>query len=210
MKGDGLEEAGQREGPRLRGDLQPVLDAISAPLIAEDRRAFVEALKPDPLLDSLQPKRRCAWDDARQRVLEGAREDVVLRLSPGDTVLGVICGEPYTREAVWQNGRWATVRTRVAEELGAKIVLRIALNIFVDGRMHIIEFDSKSFRDVLKVRDRYGLDKWYFEIIADPNYVEPGLLLSILPCTQLSPEKLEAIAEVALYDLEKLDREGRL
>ena len=84
------------------------------------------------------------------------------------------------------------------------------LNFFVpaEGAMKVIEGGTVWFKDVLKVRDKYGLDRWCFEIERHGAAGDPKTSYSILPEEKLTDELRGAIAGTELHDLEQLANGG--
>lgn len=127
---------------------------------------------------------------------------IFLRLvNDGDKVVGVFCGEPFTREVVWMGDRYETYDPAIHE--GKRPTLRVLLNFFVpaEGAMKVIEGGTVWFKDVLKVRGKYGLDKWSFEIERHGAAGDPKTTYSILPEEKLGIETLAAIEKAGLHDL---------
>ena len=111
-----------------------------------------------------------AWEMAKGLAEKHASTGgIFVRLaSNGEKVTGVFCGEPFAREVVWTGERYEAFDPKNAAHQadGKRPSLRVAMNFFViaDGAMKVIEGGTQWFKDVLKVRDKYGLDKWSFEI----------------------------------------------
>ncbi|MFH1183519.1 MAG: hypothetical protein V1755_00575, partial [Chloroflexota bacterium] len=101
-----------------------------------------------------------SWDDAEAKLKKHDGAGPFVRLAEnGDKVVGAFVGEAYAREVVW-NGQGFDPAAE-----GEKSSLRVAVNFFVPGvGMKIIEGGSVWFKDVIKVRAKYGLDKMCFEI----------------------------------------------
>jgi hypothetical protein len=60
------------------------------------------------------------------------------------------------------------------------------------------------FKDLVRVRDKYGLDKWAFEIQRHGAAKDPKTTYSILPEHQLTPEQQGAYQALAQHDLQRL------
>ncbi len=151
---------------------------------------------------------RNAWESAKGLADKHANSGgVFVRLaSNGDKVTGVFCGEPYAREVIWTGERYepydATSSAQQSE--GKRPSLRVALNFYVvaDGTMKIIEGGTQWFKDVLKVRDKYGLDKWSFEIERHGDAGDPKTKYTILPEEKIDASLRSTLADVRLHDLE--------
>ena len=66
---------------------------------------------------------------------------------------------------------------------GKRPRLRVSINFFVlaEGAMKVIEGGPQWFKDVLRVRDKYGLDKWSFKIERHGEAGDPKTKYTILP-----------------------------
>src|ERR1019366_4759697 len=89
------------------------------------------------------------------------------------------------------------------EGVAAKPSLRVALNFYVhaEGAMKIIEGGTAWFKDVLEVKDKYGLEKWSFEIKRRGKKGDPKTKYSILPDAQVDEPMRARIAAAGLHDL---------
>jgi len=147
-----------------------------------------------------------SWDQARKLADKHSNQGgVFVRLSnDGDKIVGAFCGEPYAREVVWNGERYEAFDPDVHTD--KRPSLRVALNFFVpaEGAMKVIEGGTVWFKDVLKVRDKYGLDKWCFEIERHGAAGDPKTTYSILPEEKLTDALRGAIASAQLHDLEQL------
>ena len=144
------------------------------------------------------------WQDAQKKAEERASGDsIFVRLSEdGDRIVGVFLGEPCAREIVWTGTEYQNYDP--AKHPGERPQLKIALNFFIpaDGSLKIIEGGPVWFKDVLKVRDKYGLDKWTFEVQRHGAAKDPKTTYSILPEENVTPEMREQIASLKLHDID--------
>ena len=126
----------------------------------------------------------------------------------GDSIIGAFCGEPYPREVVWNGERYETFDPDVYH--GKKPSLRVTLNFFVpaENDMKVIEGGTVWFKDLLKVRDKYGLENWLFEIERHGEAGNPKTKYTILPEEKLTAEQIDAIAGFAVHDLKSLVEGG--
>lgn len=147
-----------------------------------------------------------AWDSAARLADKHASAgSIFIRLvANGDKVVGAFCGEPFAREVVWTGERYETFDPQVHTD--KRPSLRVMLNFFVpeDSEMKVIEGGTTWFRDVLKVRDKYGLDKWLFEIERHGDAGDPKTTYSILPEEKINAAMRARIAEAELHDLASL------
>ena len=147
-----------------------------------------------------------AWDAASRLADKHANQGgIFVRLtSNGDKIVGAFCGEPFAREVVWTGERYETYDSSVHTD--KRPSLRVMLNFFVpaEGDMKVIEGGTNWFKDVLKVRDKYGLDKWLFEIERHGEAGDPKTTYSILPEEKLDDELRASIAGADPHDLAAL------
>jgi hypothetical protein len=149
-----------------------------------------------------------AWETAKGLAEKHASAGgIFVRLaSNGDKVTGVFCGEPHAREVVWTGERYETfdAKNPAHQADGKRPSLRVAINFFVlaEGAMKVIEGGTQWFKDVLKVRDKYGLDKWSFEIERHGEAGDPKTKYTILPEEKIDAALRQQIAGAAAHDLE--------
>ena len=149
-----------------------------------------------------------AWDTAKTLADKHANQGgIFVRLAnDGDKVVGAFHGEPFAREVVWTGERYETFDPANAAHSDKRPSLRVMLNFFVhaESAMKVIEGGTTWFKDVLKVRDKYGLDKWLFEIERHGEAGNPKTTYSILPEERLTDELRSKIAAAEPNDLARL------
>lgn len=147
-----------------------------------------------------------AWDTASRLADKHANQGgIFIRLAAnGDKVVGAFCGEPFAREVVWTGERYETYDPTVHTD--KRPSLRVMLNFFVpdEDDMKVIEGGTNWFKDVLKVRDKYGLDKWLFELERHGDAGDPKTTYSILPEEKLDDAMRTRIASAEAHDLAAL------
>lgn len=123
----------------------------------------------------------------------------------GDKAVVVFLGEPYPREVCFVDGKYAPFDEKLKAQ-GLKPSLRVALNVVVfDTReVKVLEQGVVFFKDLVRVREKYGLDKWAFEVQRHGAAKDPKTTYSILPERQLSPEEQRAFQALPKLDLEQL------
>lgn len=143
-----------------------------------------------------------AWENAKQLAEKHvAAGGIFVRLqNDGDKVVGVFCGEPYAKEVYWDGQKYIDTPP---EGSALKPSLRVSLNFYVpaDGAMKIIEGGTAWFKDVLEVKEKYGLEKWSFEIKRRGKKGDPKTKYSILPDTQVDDAMRARIVAAGLHDL---------
>jgi len=123
----------------------------------------------------------------------------------GDKAVVVFLGEPYPREVAFIDGRYVEVDEKLKAE-GHKASLRVALNValFDTQEVKVLEQGVMFFKDLVRVRDKYGLEKWAFEVQRHGTAKDPKTTYSILPEHQLTPEQQRAYQALAQHDLRRL------
>lgn len=148
-----------------------------------------------------------AWDHAKNLSEKHANAGgIFVRLAnDGDKVTGAFCGDPFAREVVWTGERYETYDPKnPAHQIdGRRPSMRVSINFFVlaEGVMKVIEGGSQWFKDVLKVRDKYGLDKWSFEIERHGEAGDPKTKYTILPEEKLGDDVKKKVAAADAHDL---------
>jgi len=149
-----------------------------------------------------------SWDKAKSLADKHTNQGgIFVRLAnDGDKAVGIFSGEPFAREVVWTGEKYETYDPANSAHSDKRPSLRVMLNFFVPGEnaMKVIEGGTTWFRDVLKVRDKYGLDKWMFEIERHGEAGNPKTTYSILPEEKLNDELRAKLAAAEPHDLERL------
>ena len=149
-----------------------------------------------------------AWDQAQGLADKhtGTGSGLFVRLANhGDKIIGAFVGEPHAREVHWGGERYEECTGDGCSFCGEgkKPNLRVAMNFFVpeENDMKIIEGGVTWFKDLLKVRDKYGLHKWFFEIERHGQAGDSKTRYSILPDQQIDKEGQAQIDGANLHDL---------
>jgi hypothetical protein len=139
------------------------------------------------------------WDDVEKLSDEQETGGQYLKLAgDGDSAVVVFVGEPYARQRVWSDtdGRYVTYEPGVHDP--SKKKLSMAMNVYV----------LKANGNLRKVRAKYGLDKWSFEIQRSGAKGDMQTKYSILPEEQIDAELRQTINSAQLYDLEEMFSDG--
>ncbi|HEU4406787.1 MAG TPA: hypothetical protein VFS43_16085 [Polyangiaceae bacterium] len=150
------------------------------------------------------------WDEAiRLADKHGNQGGLFVRLqNDGDKVVGAFCGEPYARQVVWTGERYEDYDEHNPEHEGEgrRKSLRVAINFYVpaESSMKVIEGGNGWFRDVVKVREKYGLDTWLFEIERHGEAKNPKTTYSILPEEKIDGAMRARIQAAPLHDLRRV------
>jgi len=123
----------------------------------------------------------------------------------GDKAVVVFLGEPYPREVCFVDGKYVLFDDKLKAQ-GLKPSLRVALNValYDSKEVKVLEQGVMFFKDLVRVRSKYGLDSWAFEVQRHGAAKDPKTSYSILPEHQLSAEQQRAFQALALHDLAKM------
>jgi hypothetical protein len=129
-----------------------------------------------------------------------------LRLqSDGDRAVVVFLGEPHPREVCFVDGKYVEFDEKLKAE-GHKASLRIAINVALleSGEVKVLELGVMFFKDLVRVKEKYGLEKWAFEVQRHGAPKDPKTSYSILPEQALTPEQQAAFQSLEREDLANL------
>ncbi len=126
-------------------------------------------------------------------------------LNDGDKAVIVFLGEPHPREVAFIDGKYVEVDEKMKAE-GHKASLRIALNValYDSQEVKVLEHGVMFFKDLVRVREKYGLDKWAFEVQRHCAAKDQKTSYSILPEHQLTAEQQKTFHALAQHDLARL------
>lgn len=148
-----------------------------------------------------------AWEQAMSLADKHEKAGgIFIRLTnDGDKIVGAFCGEPHAKEVHWTGEKYEECKGEGCPYCagGKRPSLRVLLNFYVpaDKEMRVIEGGTVWFKDVLKVRDKYGLDKWLFEVERHGDAGDPKTSYSILPEEKIDDAQRAAIAAAERHDL---------
>ncbi|MBM4356400.1 MAG: hypothetical protein FJ109_21835 [Deltaproteobacteria bacterium] len=146
------------------------------------------------------------WDEATQQSEKRAQEGgLFVRLTEdGDKIVGKFCGEPYGREMVWTGERYEEYAPDL--HAGKKVSDRFMVNFYdvEEKTMKVWELNMATFRTVLKLRAKYGLDAWTFEIERHGGPGDPSTKYSVLPEAKIDEGLRKEIEGAGLHDLEAI------
>jgi hypothetical protein len=150
-----------------------------------------------------------AWDIAKQMAERHTSSNFLRLANDGDKVVGVFVGEPLSREVVWTGEKYLDVKSPEAEKYlkkGRSSSLRVAMNIYVlaENVVKVYEMGATVFKGVFKLRDKYGLDTWAFEIERHGGKGDNKTSYTILPEQRLDDAMRRKIAQLELHDLENV------
>ncbi|MCP4674207.1 MAG: hypothetical protein GY854_01540 [Deltaproteobacteria bacterium] len=126
----------------------------------------------------------------------------------GDSVVGAFCGDPILRELHWVDDKYEDCQGEECAHCRAnsRKTMKVALNLYVPASMamKIIEGGIPWFMEVLKVREKYGLDDWLFEIKRHGVAGDLKTTYSIKTDGRIDNELRERIVRAELHDIEQI------
>jgi hypothetical protein len=165
------------------------------------------------------------WDNTKKKADEASTGGIFLKLEDdGDTVLLVWLGEPFGREVVWTGEKYLDADTDegvawLDNNPKKKASFRASMNALVlkkghkddkelkdtDDGIQIFENGVNWFGDLCKIKDKYGLGVWAFELQRNGKARDPKTTYSMLPDTKIAEIDglKEKVAEASknLHDL---------
>jgi hypothetical protein len=161
-----------------------------------------------------------AWDKAQERSKQ-VSDGLFVKLDDGDKIVATFLGDPHIDENVWNEklGKYEPFDAKIHG--GKTPTPKYRMNVFVwtkqaQGsekkekieKVQIIDCNNATFKDVLKVRDKFGLDKWCFEVERQGKKGDTKTTYSVMPEVQMDDAMLAKIKEAKLHDLTKTKDEG--
>ena len=148
------------------------------------------------------------WNHAKElaeKVEKNSDSRFVKLAEDGDKAIGVFVGDPFAREVHWSGERYETCTGEGCKFCGSgkKSSLRVAINFFQlpDKEMRIMENGRRWFEDLLKVREKYGLENWSFEIERHGASGDTSTSYTILPEEKLTDGLKAEITKADQHDL---------
>jgi hypothetical protein len=149
-----------------------------------------------------------SWDKAENRSKQAGEGSFIRLADDGDKFVGIFQGEPHVRELIWNEKKNAYEDFDAKTNEGKSSTPKYKLNVFVisEKKMKIFEMNNATFKDVLKCRDKYGLDNWAFEVTRNGKKGDTKTTYSVLPDTKvdaLAADVLAAFKAAKPHDLAK-------
>lgn len=152
------------------------------------------------------------WDYAEKLAGEhsGGGGKFVRLVNDGDKVCGAFIGQPFSREVIWSDaangGKGGNVPFTSAHEAeGKKPRLLVAFNFYdrETKELRVFEQGVTFYRDLLRFKEKYGLDTRYFEVQRNGKAKDSNTTYSIFPDDEIPAEDREKIKGLALLNLER-------
>ncbi len=149
------------------------------------------------------------WESVEMAVTGSVSSGKFLILpNDGDSELVMVLGDPFAREVVFIDGRYVNAHEAKGTPGAVLPFLRISINVAIFGQtdpdVRIFEMSSRTFKELCRVRDRYGLDNHAFRVT---RHGVAGSLLttySFEPEVDVSPHFKTAYHGLPLHDLPRV------
>lgn len=152
------------------------------------------------------------WQQAQERLKTYEQNGFVhLRLAnDGDRYVVVFLGNPLYREVTFVDGKYVDVDERMKAE-GYRASMRFAMNValYDTKQVKVYEFGAAVMKDMIRLRGKYGLEGWSYEVQRHGGPRDPKTTYTILPERQLTAEQQREFQALKRHDLERLYRGGR-
>lgn len=150
------------------------------------------------------------WDKAQEAAKKAGGGKYLSLKNDKDKAVVAFIGEPTPRSTTYIEGKGTVPFTEELKKKGAKERVTILFNVFdfSDSKVRVLEVNPMTFKDILKVREKYGLEKRKYEIERHGAKGDTKTTYSVLPDEELTKAEREAIADAELYDLDKEAGEG--
>lgn len=151
-----------------------------------------------------------SWDEVKRTLTSGRSEQPQVRPGlfvrlpdDGSSVIGAFVGEPFFFKAVWNGSRHEAYNPAVHTE---KPRVRYMINFFSmeEDEMKVFEFGARLMESVVKVHEKYGLEKWLFEVKRYGRKGDQKTTYTVLPEVQMDERMARKVASHRLHDLERL------
>jgi hypothetical protein len=149
-----------------------------------------------------------AWDQVGQMAdRHAAQGGIFVKLAnDGDKVVGCFLGQPFAREVIWDGTKYALFDENNPEHRGKKATLRVGLNFLLlpERQLKVFEFGTSLFKDLSRIRGKFDLSRWAFEVARSGAPKDPSTQYHILPDRELTEAEQREIARLELHDLQRV------
>jgi hypothetical protein len=149
-----------------------------------------------------QEQRMDNWERAEQFSHRESSSQWLKLANDGDRAVVVFVGEPHPREVVFDAGGYHTF-TPEHEARGLKPTFRFPINVAVlpNFEVKVLEVGASLMRDVLRVKKKYSLETWAYEVVRRGAAKDPKTTYDLLPEQQLTAEEQRRVGALKLLDL---------
>lgn len=146
------------------------------------------------------------WDTAKELAEREQIGGIFVKLeNDGDKIVGVFLGDPHVTDLHWIDNQSVPCCPPNCTHCSGNVrkSSRFSLNFYVPEKdeLKIIQGGSMWFKDVLKVKEKYGLDKWTFEVERHGSKGDKKTTYSILPEKQIDERMQKIIDVLPLFNL---------
>ena len=119
-----------------------------------------------------------------------------------DRAVMVFLGAPFARDVCFVDDKYVLFDENLKAQ-GERPTARLAFNVALcdTKEVKIFEQGLTFYKDLKRVRDKYGLAAWAFEVQRHGAARDPKTTYTILPDHALSAEQQAAFAALVLHDL---------
>ena len=119
-----------------------------------------------------------------------------------DRAVVVFLGAPFARDVCFIDGKYVLFDEALKAK-GERPTARVAFNValYETKDVKIFEQGLTFYKDLKRVRDKYGVRNWAFEVQRHGAAKDPKTTYSILPDHQLTAEEQAAFHALVLHDL---------
>ncbi len=146
------------------------------------------------------------WQQTESMMEQHSKSNNWLKLkADGDKVVVVFLGNPYPREVCFVDGKCIPYSDELKAQ-GLKPSLRVSMNvaIYATKEIKIIEQGVYFFKDVVRVRDKYSLEGWAYEICRHGAAKDIDTTYAILPEKELTAEQQKEFQSLPLHDFKEI------
>jgi len=145
-----------------------------------------------------------SWDQAEELAKQHEESGSLwLKLvNDKDHAVVVFLGAPFARDVCFIDGKYVLFDEALKAK-GERPTARVAFNValYDTKDVKIFEQGLTFFKDLKRVRDKYGVRNWAFEVQRHGAAKDPKTTYSILPDHQLTAEEQAAFQALVLHDL---------
>jgi hypothetical protein len=145
-----------------------------------------------------------SWDQAEELAKQHEESGGLwLKLvNDKDRAVVVFLGAPFARDVCFIDGKYVLFDEALKAK-GERPTARVAFNValYDTKDVKIFEQGLTFYKDLKRVRDKYGVRNWAFEVQRHGAAKDPKTTYSILPDRQLTAEEQSVFQALVLHDL---------
>lgn len=146
-----------------------------------------------------------SWDQAEELAKRHEESGSIwLKLANDkDRAVVVFLGAPFARDVCFIDGKYVLFEESLKAQ-GERPTARIAFNVALceTKEVKIFEQGLTFYKDLKRVRDKYGLAAWAFEVQRHGAAKDPKTTYTILPDHPLAADQQAAYGALVLHDLQ--------